>query len=49
VSFWSGKLDHGLNLLFETIPGISSTAVGFLVRTGSRDEPRAIAGMSHFL
>ena len=47
--FWNSKLENGLSLVFETIPRLGSTAVGFLVRTGSRDEPRNLAGMSHFL
>ncbi|MBI4772597.1 MAG: insulinase family protein [Deltaproteobacteria bacterium] len=47
--FWSTKLENGLSLVFESIPRLGSTAVGFLVRTGSRDEPRNRAGMSHFL
>ena len=47
--FSSTTLDNGLSLVFESIPRLSSTAVGYLVRTGSRDEPRRIAGMSHYL
>src|SRR5687768_13035515 len=31
------------------MPHVASVAVGFWVRVGSRDEPREIAGASHFL
>jgi predicted Zn-dependent peptidase len=47
--FWTTTLDNGLRVVVEEIPRLSSTAAGFLARTGSRDEPREIAGMSHFL
>jgi predicted Zn-dependent peptidase len=33
----------------EHLPGLRSVAVGFWVGSGSRDEPDAVAGVSHFL
>ena len=42
-------LDSGLRVVTEELPGLRSAAVGFWVGTGSRDEPDAIAGTSHFL
>ena len=42
-------LDNGLTVIGETNPAAASMAVGFFVRTGSRDETAAIAGASHFL
>src|SRR5215471_2000265 len=43
------RLDSGLRVVTEHLPGLRSAAVGFWVGTGSRDEPDAIAGTSHFL
>ncbi len=43
------RLDSGLRVVTEHLPGLRSAAVGFWVGTGSRDEPEAIAGTSHFL
>src|SRR5262249_61348391 len=43
------RLDSGLRVVTEELPGLRSAAVGFWVGTGSRDEPDAIAGSSHFL
>jgi predicted Zn-dependent peptidase len=43
------RLDSGLRVVSEHLPGLRSAAVGFWVGTGSRDEPEAIAGTSHFL
>src|ERR1700744_439170 len=48
--FHHHKLPNGLNLVGETSPKSKSAAVGFFVRTGSRDEAdAAISGVSHFL
>jgi predicted Zn-dependent peptidase len=43
------RLDSGLRVVTEHLPGLRSAAVGFWVGTGSRDEPASIAGTSHFL
>jgi predicted Zn-dependent peptidase len=43
------RLDSGLRVVTEELPALRSVAVGFWVGTGSRDEPDAIAGVSHFL
>jgi predicted Zn-dependent peptidase len=42
-------LSNGLIVVIETMPDVRSAAAGFLVRTGSRDEPSEQAGASHFL
>ncbi len=42
-------LDNGLEIIGEQNPDAKSVALGFFVRTGSRDETPAIAGVSHFL
>jgi predicted Zn-dependent peptidase len=43
------RLDSGLRVVTERLPGLRSVAVGFWVGTGSRDEDPAVAGASHFL
>ncbi|MBI4581699.1 MAG: insulinase family protein [Planctomycetes bacterium] len=47
--FVQERLDNGLTVLIEVMPHVSSAACGFLVRTGARDDPRELAGVSHFL
>jgi predicted Zn-dependent peptidase len=43
------KLDSGVRVVTERMPDVRSTALGFWVRAGSRDETREQAGISHFL
>ncbi|MBA2239959.1 MAG: insulinase family protein [Solirubrobacterales bacterium] len=43
------ELGGGLRVVTETVPGVRSVALGMWVRTGSRDEDLAQAGISHFL
>ena len=43
------QLDNGLTVVIEFMPQAVSTAVGFLVNTGARDEDPKIDGVSHFL
>jgi predicted Zn-dependent peptidase len=43
------RLDSGLRVVTERLPGLRSVAVGFWVGTGSRDESDDVAGASHFL
>ena len=43
------KLTNGLILIGEINESAKSTAVGFFVKTGSRDEIKGINGVSHFL
>ncbi|MCI0701361.1 MAG: insulinase family protein, partial [Planctomycetia bacterium] len=49
MQFHSHRLPNGLQLIGEISPSARSVAVGFFVRTGSRDETPAEAGLSHFL
>jgi predicted Zn-dependent peptidase len=49
LKFYQGKLPNGLTIVGEERAGAVSTAVGFFVRTGSRDESHQVAGVSHFL
>jgi predicted Zn-dependent peptidase len=42
-------LDSGVRVVTEAMPSVRSIALGFWVRTGSRDEAVDQAGISHFL
>jgi predicted Zn-dependent peptidase len=43
------ELPNGLHILGEVNPRAHSVALGYFVRTGSRDETSEVAGVSHFL
>src|SRR5256885_13886035 len=43
------ELDSGLRVVSERIDTVRSVALGFWIRTGSRDETVEEAGVSHFL
>jgi predicted Zn-dependent peptidase len=43
------QLDNGLTILAEPTPTARSFACGLFVKTGTRDEPRELNGVSHFL
>jgi predicted Zn-dependent peptidase len=43
------KLDNGLTVVIEQMPDVRSVAAGFAVKTGARDDPKELAGVSHFL
>ena len=49
MPFHAHTLPNGLTLLGETIPSSRSVAVSLTLKTGSRDETAAEAGVSHFL
>lgn len=49
MQFHRHTLANGLTIIGETIPSARSVALGFFVRTGSRDETAEVAGVSHFL
>ena len=49
MQFKKEKLVNGLVIIGEINKSAKSTAVGFFVKTGSRDETRQINGVSHFL
>jgi predicted Zn-dependent peptidase len=42
-------LENGLQIIGETSPSARSVALGFFVRTGSRDETEKVSGVTHFL
>jgi predicted Zn-dependent peptidase len=43
------ELDSGIRVVTEVVPSVRSVALGLWVKTGSRDETPAQAGVSHFL
>lgn len=47
--FHEAKLDNGLQIIAELNPNAHSVALGYFVRTGSRDESLDVSGVSHFL
>ncbi len=49
MQFHKAQLSNGLTVLGEVNPRAYTTAVGFFVRTGSRDEEPGEWGLSHFL
>ena len=49
MSFHHHTLPNGLQVIGEISPSARSVALGFFVRTGSRDEGAEVAGVSHFL
>ena len=49
MEFIQKKLENGLTIVGEVNPLALSAAVGFFVKTGSRDESPAVSGVSHFL
>ncbi|MGD8787760.1 MAG: insulinase family protein, partial [Phycisphaerales bacterium] len=49
MEFKRKQLANGLDIIGEINKSAKSAAVGFFVRTGSRDETEKISGVSHFL
>ena len=49
MEFRRQTLDNGLEVIAEISPKAYSTALGYFVNTGSRDETAEISGVSHFL
>lgn len=49
MQFHQTTLENGLEIVAESNSAAHSTAVGFFVKTGARDETADIAGVSHFL
>lgn len=49
VTYEEATLDNGLTIIAEIDPASHSAAGGFFVKTGARDEPAELMGVSHFL
>ncbi|MEQ1921802.1 MAG: pitrilysin family protein [Pyrinomonadaceae bacterium] len=43
------RLDNGLTILTDRMPGVRSATLGFFFRKGARDEPGELHGISHFI
>lgn len=49
IEFKQATLDNGLTIIAECDEDAHSAAAGFFVKTGARDEPGELMGVSHFL
>ncbi len=49
MKFYQTKLANGLTIIGEQRQSAVSAALGFFVKSGARDEPSSLAGVSHFL
>jgi predicted Zn-dependent peptidase len=49
LTFKHHRLPNGLDIIAEANPDSYSFAAGFFVKTGARDEEKAVNGVSHFL
>ncbi|MDP7029570.1 MAG: pitrilysin family protein [Phycisphaerales bacterium] len=49
VQYHEHALPNGLRMVAEVDPEAASAAAGFFVRSGARDEPSDLMGISHFL
>jgi predicted Zn-dependent peptidase len=49
MQFLTHSLPNGLEIVAECNPEAYSAALGFIVKTGARDETDDVAGVSHFL
>jgi len=49
ITFRKAVLDNGLTVIAEIDPKAHTSAGGFFVKTGARDESGAVMGVSHFL
>jgi predicted Zn-dependent peptidase len=47
--FEHARLSNGLTIIGEVSERAHSASIGFFVRTGARDEPASLMGVSHFL
>ncbi len=43
------RLDNGLMILTDRMPGVRSATLGFFFRVGARHEPAELHGISHFI
>ena len=43
------RLENGLTILTEKMPGLRSATIGIWVRRGSRHEPENLNGICHFI
>jgi predicted Zn-dependent peptidase len=48
-TFKHAKLPNNLDVIAEVMPTTKTAAIGFMVKTGARDEVPDVSGVSHFL
>ncbi len=48
-TFHRDRLDNGMTVLTEEVPGVRSVAVGVWIRSGARNEKPEQGGLSHFI
>jgi predicted Zn-dependent peptidase len=49
MSYHKTVLPSGIRVISERVPAVDSVSVGIWVHVGSRDEPAAVNGISHFI
>lgn len=49
IGFQRTVLPNGVRIVTERIPSVRSISIGIWVGAGSRDEPEALGGISHFI
>ena len=49
IDFKQATLPNGLQVIAEADPDAHTSAIGFFIKTGARDEDAAVMGVSHFL
>lgn len=48
-TFKHARLANNLDIIAEVMPTTKTAAIGFMVKTGARDENSSVSGVSHFL
>lgn len=49
IEFQHATLSNGMHVIAEIDPSAHTAAMGYFVKTGARDEPAELMGISHFL
>lgn len=49
MAYRLSRLDNGVTIITDTMPGFRNASVGIWIRAGSRDEPAELGGISHFV
>lgn len=49
MAYRLSRLDNGVTVITDAMPGFRNASVGIWIRAGSRDEPAELGGVSHFV
>lgn len=49
MAYRLSRLDNGVTVITDNMPGFRNASVGVWIRAGSRDEPAELGGISHFV